>query len=104
MKEQAMKSCPSYDGCKAPICPLESVYPTKKRFNLPGEARCVANKRTRYRLGKGLKFHGLFAREYQGMDRMGALEAFEAKCLGPNRRNEWAVPLNDGLEQPKQGV
>lgn len=102
MKEPQMKACPSYIGCRAPICPLESIYPSTERFCLPGEARCVANKRTRFKLGKGLKFHGLFAREYQGMAKMGSLERFEASCLGlhgriasPEASDEAVKPSNE---------
>ena len=91
-KEPQMRACPSFDGCAAPICPLESIYPSTERVCLPGEARCVATKRTRFKLGTGLKFHGLFAREYQGMANMGSLGAFEEKCLGVHRRIEEVRP------------
>lgn len=96
-----MKACPSYLGCRAPICPLESVYPSRKRITLPGETHCVANKKTRYRLGKGLKFHGLFAREYQGMSAMGSLEHFEASCLGGMARIEESDHPSGGLKPVK---
>ena len=80
--EHRMRSCPSFDGCRAPICPLETIYPSNKRVHLDGEARCVATKKARFKRGEGLKFHGLFAKEYQGMTNMGSLGRFEADCLG----------------------
>ena len=64
--EHRMKSCPSYVGCAAPICPLETVYPSKERFKLEGEADCIANKSTRMKLGQNLKFLGLTKREHAG--------------------------------------
>lgn len=91
MREQAMRSCPSYDKCNAPVCPLESVYGDGERFKLSGESKCVATKRTRFKLGKGLKFHGLFAKEYQGMANMGSLERFGENCLGVGYRIEEAI-------------
>lgn len=75
--EYRMRACPSFIDCNAPVCPLETVYPSG-RVRLAGESECVATKRTRYKLGKGLKFHGLFAREFQGYERMGGFQKLES--------------------------
>lgn len=92
--EYRMRSCPSFDGCNAPICPLETIYPDNQhRIHLEGESRCIANKKTRFRRGEGLRFHGLFAREYQGMAKMGSLERFETSCLGLQQENTQMVAL-----------
>ena len=61
--EPIMKSCPKFYTCSAPICPLESVYPSKHRYSLKDELRCSLPKRKRYILGSRLKHHGLFLRE-----------------------------------------
>ena len=75
--EEPMKACPSYERCRAPVCPLESVYPSKTRFRFPKEAKCSAHQTTRYRFGKGLKFHGLFAKEYLGYARADGFKKLE---------------------------
>ena len=75
--EKQMKLCPSHEHCRALVCPLESVYPSKSRFRFPEEAKCIAHKSTRYRLGRGLKLHGLFAREYRAHERAGGFKKLE---------------------------
>ena len=74
---EPMYDCPSFKGCAAPVCPLESKYPSKERFKLPGEAECVATQQIRWRLGASLTFHGLFAREWNGYQGTGGFGVFE---------------------------
>lgn len=64
MSKDPMYQCPSFQSCTAPVCPLESVFPSKLRFRLPGEAKCKARKSVRLRLGASLKYLGLFKAEF----------------------------------------
>ena len=73
---EPMYDCPSFNGCAAPVCPLESKYGTKDRFRLKGERECVATQRVRYNLGAGLRFHGLFAGEFNGYTNTGGFGHF----------------------------
>jgi len=61
-----LSSCPQFDTCDAPKCPLDALYDV--RVYLRGEKRCRARKATRIALGAGLPNHGLFAREIRGIE------------------------------------
>jgi hypothetical protein len=72
--EYRMRACPQFKDCRAPVCPLETVYPNSEtRFTLLGEAKCEARLNDRYRLGEGLKYHGLFKVEYSRYEQVDAL-------------------------------
>ena len=61
-----MMSCPNYETCNAPKCPLDELIDL--RVFIPGESVCKARKGTRYRLaGTSLKTLGLTRKEYASM-------------------------------------
>lgn len=57
-----MASCPSFETCDAPRCPLDAL--SDLRVVRPGDSRCRARKATRLRLGVDLPRKGLTAREW----------------------------------------
>ena len=104
MREQQMRDCPSFVGCAAPICPLESIYPSRNREKIEGEKECVATQRARYKLGKGLKFHGLFSREYHGYANTGGFGYLESISLGQIQENAESKASSDRLKPTKTPV
>ena len=73
-----MRSCPSFDNCSAPICPLDEF--SGKRSKGRGEPGCVATKPTRYNLGSDLKNHGFTPLEKNSILRFyPSLEAYFLK-------------------------
>ena len=72
-----MESCPQYDTCDAPKCPLDALYDV--RVYARGDKRCTARKATRLALGAGLPNKGLKPREMSGILRYyGSWEAYLA--------------------------
>lgn len=60
---ERMESCPRFDECDAPKCPLDENM--HFRVFIPGDARCTARKGVRYRLGgTSLETLGLTRKEY----------------------------------------
>jgi len=59
-----MSKCPSFDGCSAPLCPLDKFI--GQRTRLTKEPKCISTKRTRFNIGKDLPNLGLSAQELQG--------------------------------------
>ena len=59
-----MEKCPGFDTCEAPKCPLDELV--DHRMLYAGEAKCKANKRSRYLLGKDTKHCGLTGIEWGG--------------------------------------
>jgi len=62
-----MESCPHYETCDAPKCPLDALY--NVRVYLRGDKTCRARKATRIALGQYLPNRGLFPREMRGIVR-----------------------------------
>jgi hypothetical protein len=61
-----METCPRFDTCDAPKCPLDALYDV--RVYLRGDEKCRARKATRIALGESLPNHGLFPREMRGIE------------------------------------
>ena len=60
---ERMESCPRFDECDAPKCPLDENADV--RVFIPGEMECTARKGARYRLGgTSLETLGLTRKEY----------------------------------------
>lgn len=57
-----MEKCPSFEHCDAPRCPLDELY--EHRVAYPEDPVCVAEKPTRYHLGKSLPRRGMFPIEW----------------------------------------
>ena len=65
-KHNPMKQCPEFDGCSAPICPLDPGM-HKRSGPFPGEPVCTLSKAKRLELGQSLPWRGLWPRELAGL-------------------------------------
>lgn len=63
--DRRMESCPSFYDCEAPKCPLDALI--DYRVARPGDAKCVAHRITRLKLGASLPMKGLTKREFRGV-------------------------------------
>ena len=59
-----MNKCLSFDGFSATICPLDKFM--EDRIYLKGDSKCIAEKPTRFKIGKDLPNLGLLPAELKG--------------------------------------
>jgi len=72
-----LESCPHFDTCDAPKCPIDSLYKARVGSVLRGKDGCRARRATRMRLGAGLLNRGLFPTEMSGIARYyGSVDAY----------------------------
>lgn len=57
-----MENCHRFNGCSVPICPLDPDM--ARRVYVRGEPKCRMRKSVRMRLGSGLSWKGMTAREF----------------------------------------
>jgi hypothetical protein len=84
MSKDPMYQCPSFFTCKAPVCPLENIYPSKTRRRFQEESKCRAQKSVRLKLGKSLKYRGLTLAEFNGYASIAGLEVEAGIPQGKN--------------------
>lgn len=84
---QGMESCPKFETCDAPRCPLDELCDV--RVKLPGEPVCTLRKDVRLRLGADLPNHGLFPAEVAAIKRFyGSIDAYLEHRLAKAERDE----------------
>jgi len=100
-----MASCPSFETCDAPICPLDAL--SDFRVVRPGDSKCKARKTSRLRLGGTLPRKGLTAREWASTIQFyGSWENYakaklESMCLG---RSPMQTDMNGVRELGAEGI
>ena len=75
---ERLKSCPRFDWCSVPVCPLDEKR--GQALRLPDEPVCSLPKPLRVKLGSDLPWKGLSPKEFAG------LKSWEKK--DPNLRFE----------------
>lgn len=61
VNNKRMESCPHFDECSAPKCPLDELM--NIRVEYPEDPKCICDKEIRINLAKDMSTHGLFKRE-----------------------------------------
>ncbi len=69
---QSMKQCPRFDGCSAPICPLDPYQ--DERAYIADEPKCRLSRRVRLRLGRKLPRLGYTKMEWSKKCRSEAIK------------------------------
>jgi hypothetical protein len=67
LNDKRMESCPRYNRCEAPKCPLDELIDIRVAY--PEDKKCRATKEERFLLGGDLPLNGLTKAEYAAIIR-----------------------------------